>query len=128
MALPRTRRSFVNRLAGPVGVSRKTDLPYWCPQSRCPRPCPRPGWKWNLTATLRLLGGSGDLFEHKLGVEGLPDVLTLALSSPAESVLDVLAGEGLGDIDLAAVACLCVPLSAIPAADRSAVTALCQHP
>ena len=64
----------------------------------------------------------GHLFGRKLGVD-LPDVLTLALSSPAESILDVLA-----DIDLDAVACLCVPLWAIPVADRQAVADLCQHP
>ncbi len=69
----------------------------------------------------------GHLFGHKLGVD-LPDVLTLALISPSQSIVDVLAGEGLGDIDLDAVACLCVPLWAIPVADRPAVTALCQHP
>lgn len=67
------------------------------------------------------------LFGHRLGVV-LPDVLTLALSSPSQSVVDVLAGEGLGVIDLAAVAVLAVPLWAIPVADRPTVAALCRHP
>jgi len=67
------------------------------------------------------------LFGHRLGVD-LPDVLTVALSSPSQSVMDVLTGEGLGDLDLAAVACLCVPLWAIPADQRATVAALCEHP
>lgn len=67
------------------------------------------------------------LLANKLGVD-LPDVLTMALSSPAESVLDVLAGEGLADIDFATVPCLCVPLWAIPLADRPTVADLCKHP
>tara|TARA_R110002110_G_scaffold123078_1_gene299611 strand:- start:420 stop:746 length:327 start_codon:yes stop_codon:yes gene_type:complete len=60
------------------------------------------------------------LFGHpaRLGVD-LPDVLTVALSSPTQSVMDVLTGEGLGDLDLAAVAVLAVPLWAIPADQRS---------
>ncbi len=69
----------------------------------------------------------GHLFGFKLGVD-LPDVLTLALSSPSQSIMDVLDGEGLGDIDLDAVACLCVPLWAISVADRPAVLDLCEHP
>lgn len=52
------------------------------------------------------------LFGHRLGVD-LPDVLT---------------GEGLSGIDLAAVAVLAVPLWAIPADQRSTVAALCEHP
>jgi hypothetical protein len=67
------------------------------------------------------------LFGHRLGVD-LPDVLTVALSSPAQSVMDVLTGEGLGDLDLAAVAVLAVPLWALPADQRSTVAALCEHP
>ena len=67
------------------------------------------------------------LFGHRLGVD-LPDVLTVALSSPVQSVMDVLTGEGLGDLDLAAVAVLAVPLWAIPADQRSTVAALCEHP
>ena len=67
------------------------------------------------------------LFEHQLGVD-LPDVLTVALLSPAQSVMDVLTGEGLGGIDLAAVACLCLPLWALPADQRATVAALCEHP
>lgn len=56
------------------------------------------------------------------------DVLTVALSSPAQSVMDVLTGEGLGDLDLAAVAVLAVPLWALPADQRSTVAGLCEHP
>ena len=67
------------------------------------------------------------LFGHRLGVD-LPDVLTVALSSPLQSVMDVLTGEGLGGIDLAAVAVLAVPLWALPADQRSTVAALCEHP
>ncbi|RKF17017.1 hypothetical protein D6850_05705 [Roseovarius spongiae] len=67
------------------------------------------------------------LFGHRLGVD-LPDVLTLAMSSPSQSVMDVLTGEGLGDLDLAAVAVLTVPLWALPVADRPTVAALCEHP
>ncbi|MGR3549626.1 hypothetical protein [Pseudooceanicola sp.] len=67
------------------------------------------------------------LFGHRLGVD-LPDVLTVALSSPAQSIMDVLTGEGLGDLDLAAVAVLAVPLWALPADQRSTVAALCEHP
>lgn len=44
------------------------------------------------------------------------------------SVIDVLTGEGLGDLDLAAVAVLAVPLLAIPADQRATVAALCDHP
>ncbi len=44
----------------------------------------------------------------------LPDVLIVALSSPAQSIMEILTGEGLGDIDLDAVAVLAVPLWAIP--------------
>lgn len=58
----------------------------------------------------------------------LPDVLTVVLSSPAQSVMDVLTGEGLGDLDLAAVAVLAVPLWALPADQRSTVASLCEHP
>ncbi|MEO1701518.1 MAG: hypothetical protein AAFR71_05640 [Pseudomonadota bacterium] len=53
-----------------------------------------------------LVGRVSHLFGHKLGLE-LPDVLTIALD---------------------AVACLCVPLWAIPVADRQAVADLCKHP
>ena len=67
------------------------------------------------------------LFRHRLGVD-LPDVLTVALSSPAQSVMDVLTGEGLGDLDLAAVAVLAVPLWAIPVDQRATVARLCEHP
>ncbi|MGR3545531.1 MAG: hypothetical protein ACU0DX_00260 [Roseovarius sp.] len=67
------------------------------------------------------------LFGHRLGVD-LPAVLTLALSSPSQSVREVLTGEGLGDLDLAAVAVLAVPLWALPVADRPTVVALCEHP
>lgn len=52
-------------------------------------------------------------------VDGLP--------SPAQSVMDVLTGEGPGDLDLA-VAVLAVPLWALPVADRPTVAALCEHP
>ncbi|MEM7724548.1 MAG: hypothetical protein AAF376_19590 [Pseudomonadota bacterium] len=67
------------------------------------------------------------LFGHRLGVD-LPDVLTVAMSSPAQSVMDVLTGEGLGDLDLAAVAVLAVPLWALPADQRATVAGLCEHP
>ena len=67
------------------------------------------------------------LFGHRLGVD-LPDVLTVALSSPAQSVMDVLTGEGLGDLELAAVAVLAVPLWAVPADQLSTVAGLCEHP
>ena len=53
-------------------------------------------------------------------VDGLP--------SPTQGVMDVLTGEGLGDLDLAAVAVLAVPLWAIPADQRATVAALCEHP
>lgn len=67
------------------------------------------------------------LFGHRLGVD-LPDVLTLALSSPGQSIMDALSAEGLGGIDLDAVECLCVPQWAVKSADRATVAALCQHP
>ncbi|MEC3863435.1 hypothetical protein VK792_19315 [Mesobacterium sp. TK19101] len=67
------------------------------------------------------------LLANKLGNE-LPDILTVALSDPAESVLDALAGEGLADIDLSLVAVLAFPLWAIPLADRPTVADLCKHP
>ncbi|WP_113670742.1 hypothetical protein [Rhodovulum sp. BSW8] len=67
------------------------------------------------------------LFGHRPGVD-LPDVLIVALSSPAQSDMDVLCGEGLGDLDLAAVACLCVPLWVLPAAQRATVAAAREHP
>jgi hypothetical protein len=67
------------------------------------------------------------LFGHRLGVDP-PDVLTVALSSPTQSVVDVLTGEGLGDLDLDAVACLCVPLWVLPAARRATVADACEHP
>ncbi|WP_281827581.1 hypothetical protein [Jannaschia rubra] len=67
------------------------------------------------------------LFGHRLGVD-LPDVLAVALSSPAQSLMDVLTGEGLGDLDLAAVAVLAVPLWAILADQRATVSGLCEHP
>ena len=67
------------------------------------------------------------LSRHRLGVD-LPDVLTVALSSPAQSVMDVLTGEGLGDLDLAAVAVLAVPLWALPADQWATVAGLCKHP
>ncbi len=69
----------------------------------------------------------GHLFGHRLGVD-LPDVLAVALSSPTQSVMDVLTGEGLGDIDLAAVSVFAVPLWAIPADQRATVAGLCEHP
>lgn len=53
---------------------------------------------------------------------------TVALSSAAESILDVLAGEGPAVIDLNAVACLCVPLWVLPADLRPTVADLCKHP
>ena len=67
------------------------------------------------------------LFGHRLGVD-LPDVLTVALSSPAQSIMDVLTGEGLGDLDLDAVAVLAVPLWTIPADQRATVAGLCEYP
>lgn len=67
------------------------------------------------------------LFGRRLGVD-LPDVLTLAMPSPSQSVIDVLTREGLGDLDLAAVRVLAVPLWALPVADRLTVAALCEHP
>jgi len=67
------------------------------------------------------------LFGHRLGVD-LPDVLTVALSSPAQSVMDVLTGEGLGDLDLATAAVLAVPLWALPADHRATVAGLCEYP
>jgi hypothetical protein len=62
--------------------------------------------------------------------DDLSDVLTAALSSPAQSVLDVLTGGGLGDLDLdlAAVGVLAVTLWALPADQRPTVAALCEHP
>jgi len=42
--------------------------------------------------------------------------------------MDVLTKEGLGDLDLAAVAVLAVPLRAIPAYQRATVVGLCEHP
>ena len=67
------------------------------------------------------------LFGHRPGVN-LLDALALALSSPSQSVTDVLTGEGPGDPDLAAVAVLAVPLWALPVADRPTVAALCERP
>lgn len=67
------------------------------------------------------------LFGHKMGVE-LPDVLSLAVSSPAQSIEAALAAEGFDDLDLDAVAVLAVPLWAIPLEDRPTVAAMCQHP
>ena len=55
-------------------------------------------------------------------------MLTVTLSAPAQSVMDVLTGEGLGNIDLDAVAVLAVPLWELPADHRSTVAALCEHP
>lgn len=52
----------------------------------------------------------------------------MALRDPAQSVMDVLTVEGLGDLDLAAVPVLAVPLWALPADQRSTVAALCEHP
>lgn len=52
----------------------------------------------------------------------------VALSSPAQSIMEVLTGEELGGIDLAAVAVLAVPLWALPADQRATVAALCEHP
>lgn len=49
------------------------------------------------------------LFGHRLGVD-LPEVLTLALDDPGLSLTDALSGEGMSDIDLAAVAVVAVPL------------------
>ncbi|PHQ82356.1 MAG: hypothetical protein COB65_09065 [Thalassobium sp.] len=49
-------------------------------------------------------------------------------TATAETILDVLDGEGLADIDLDAVARLCVPLWEIPVADRQTVADLCKHP
>ena len=46
----------------------------------------------------------------------------------SQSVKDVLTGEGLGDLDLDAVAVLAVPLWALPVADRPTVAGLCEHP
>ena len=60
------------------------------------------------------------------GTRDFTDILTLAAT--AETILDVLDGEGLADIDLDAVVCLCVPLWAIPVADRQTVADLCKHP
>ena len=74
----------------------------------------------------RLLGFVSGI-RVKLAVD-LPDVLTLALSSPSQSVMDVLSGEGLGDLGLAAVAVLAVPLWALHVADRPTVAALCENP
>lgn len=67
------------------------------------------------------------LFGHKLGVE-LPDVLTIALDGPGVSLTDALSAEGLGDLDLDAVAVLAVPLWAIPSTDRTEITRLCRYP
>lgn len=67
------------------------------------------------------------LFGHKLGVE-LPDILTIALDDPAVTLTDALLAEGLGDLDLDAVAVLACPLWAIPATDRAEVTRLCKGP
>lgn len=67
------------------------------------------------------------MFSHRLGVE-LPDVLTLALTAPDQSINDALIDEGLSDIDLNAVAVLAVPLWAIPGPDRALTTKLCRYP
>lgn len=64
------------------------------------------------------------LFVHRMGV-GLPDVMTLALHSPAQSIREALEAGGLGDLDLEAVAVLAAPMWAYTAADRSRVAALC---
>ncbi|WP_157960671.1 hypothetical protein [Primorskyibacter marinus] len=47
------------------------------------------------------------------------------MPSPAQNVRDVLIGEGLGDLGLAAAA---VPLWALPADQRSTIAGLCEHP
>lgn len=65
------------------------------------------------------------LFQHRMGVD-LPDVMTVALTSPAQSVREALEAEDLGDIDLAAVAVLAAPPWAYTAADRFRVALLCQ--
>ncbi|MCB1363197.1 MAG: hypothetical protein KDK02_03700 [Rhodobacteraceae bacterium] len=67
------------------------------------------------------------LFGHRLGVD-LPDVLTIALDDPGVSIMGVLTGEGLGDLDLAAVALIACPLWALPADQRSTIAGLCEHP
>ena len=64
------------------------------------------------------------LFGHR---PDLPDMLTIAVGDPAVSLTDVLTGEGLGDLDLAAVAILAVPLWALPADQRATVAGLCEH-
>lgn len=97
------------------------------PTGQMPATLPKPRLEMEPQGHPALVRRLGHLFGHKLGVD-LPDVLTLALSSPAESVQDVLAGEGLADIDLEALACLCVPLWAIPVVYRQAVADLCKHP
>ncbi|WP_375552087.1 hypothetical protein [Rhodophyticola porphyridii] len=62
-----------------------------------------------MTACRRPLTAWPTYSANRLGVD-LPDVLTVALSSLAQSVMDVLTGEGLGDLDLDAEAVLAVPL------------------
>jgi len=58
----------------------------------------------------------------------LEDGQRVALELRARGVRDGLTGEVRGDLDLAAVADLAVPLWAIPADQRSTVAALCEHP
>ena len=74
-----------------------------------------------------LVGRADHLFGHKLGVD-LPDVLTIAPGDPAVSLTDALLAEGLGNLDLGAVAVLACPLLAIQASDRAETTRLCRHP
>lgn len=57
-----------------------------------------------------------------------PDLGGAGIDRRAQSVLDVLTGKGLGDLDLAAVAVMAVPLSALPVAARPTVAALSEHP
>ena len=97
------------------------------PTGQMPATMPKPRLEMEPHGHPALVRRLGHLFGHKLGVD-LPDVLTVALSSPAQSVMDVLTGEGLGDLDLAAVAVLAVPLWALPADQRATVAALCEHP
>ena len=74
------------------------------------------------------LPSPADRVAHLFGLD-LPGVLTVALSSPAQSVMDVLTGgKGLATLILPPVAVLAAPLWAIPANQRATVAGLCEYP
>lgn len=91
----------------------------------------------------RLTGDPSGSLRGQLGGTGKGDPIRLPLCRLASvgclTVLDLLQGRGnlprhlgvepqIGDIDLDVVACLCVPLWALPADQRATVAALCEHP